>query len=66
MSSNNKGHKVAKDIIETIRTNENKKIKWKYELKNKLIIFIFYYSYFFILNNIIKLFYKVYFIYLIT
>ena len=43
MSNNNRGYEITKQIVEVIRTNENKNIKWRYEINNKLIIFIFIY-----------------------
>ena len=39
-SNNSGGHKVAKEIVELTMSNGNKKINWRYELKNKLIFFI--------------------------
>ena len=66
MLNNNRGHGVIKKIVEVTRTNMGKKIKWRYKLKNKLIIFIYYLKLFFTLNHIIKLFYQTYLIYLIN
>ena len=40
--SNNRDCGVVKEIVEVIRANENKKIKWKYGLKNKIIAFTYY------------------------
>ena len=37
--------------------NDDKNVKWKYELKNKLIIFIYYLKIFLTLSYSIKLFY---------
>lgn len=34
--SNNRGHKITKEIVKIIMINEDKKVKSKYELKNKL------------------------------
>ena len=62
--SNSGGHRVTKELVKTIRTNESKKIKWRYELKNKLIVFIYYSKLFLILSYTIKLFYQIYLIYL--
>ena len=62
--SNSGGHRVTKELVKTIRTNESKKIKRRYELKNKLIVFIYYSKLFLILSYTIKLFYQIYLIYL--
>ena len=43
--------------MEVIIANDDKNVKWKYELKNKLIIFIHYLKIFLTLSNSIKLFY---------
>ena len=43
--------------MEVIIANDDKNIKWKYELKNKLIIFIYYLKIFLTLSYSIKLFY---------
>ena len=40
MSSNNRGCGVIKEIIEVTKINEGKKIKWRCELKNKLIVLL--------------------------
>ena len=45
---------------------ESKKVKWRCILKNKLIVFTYYLKLFFTLNHIIKLFYQIYLIYLMT
>ena len=52
--------------MKVIRVNEGKKLKWIHELKNKLIIFTYYLKLILILIHIIKLFYQIYLIYLIT
>ena len=41
-----------------------KKVKWRYEFKNKLIIFTYYLKLFLTLSHTIKLFYQIYLIYL--
>ena len=41
-SSNNGGSGVTKEIVDVTKINEDKNIKWRNELKNKLIIFIYY------------------------
>ena len=66
MSNNNEGRWVVKGIIEVIKINKDKNIKWIYGLKNKLIIFTYYLKLFFTLNHTIKLLYQIYLIYLIT
>ena len=38
--SNNRGHKVTKEIVKIIMINEDKKVKSKYELKNKLNYYV--------------------------
>ena len=48
MLSKSGGYEIIKKIIEVIRVNENKNVKWKYEFKNKLSIFIYYLKLFFI------------------
>ena len=60
--SKNRDCRIVKEIVEVIRVNENKNVKWKCEFKNKLIIFTYYLT----LNYIIKLFYQIYLIYLMT
>ena len=55
MLSNNEDHGVAKEIVEVIRTKRNKNVKWRYKLKNKLIVFTNYLKLFFTLNHTIKL-----------
>ena len=40
--NNNKGCGIIKKIVNVIMTNENTKIKWRYEYKNKLIIYTYY------------------------
>ena len=40
--TNSKGHGIAKEIIEVIRTNEGKKVKWRCGPKNKLIVLTYY------------------------
>ena len=59
MLSNNEDHGVAKEIVEVIRTKGNKNVKWRYKLKNKLIVFTNYLKLFFTLNHTIKLFYQI-------
>ena len=59
MLSNNEDHGVAKEIVEVIRTKMNKNVKWRYKLKNKLIVFTNYLKLFFTLNHTIKLFYQI-------
>ena len=56
--SNNGGHRVAKEILEVIRVNKGKKVKWRYEFKSKLILFTYYLELFLALSYIIKLFYQ--------
>ena len=65
-SSNNGGSGVTKEIVDVTKINEDKNIKWRNELKNKLIIFIYYLKLFFILSYIIKSFYQIHLIYLMT
>ena len=50
MSSNNGGHRIVKKIVKIIKINEDKKIKQRRELKNKLIIFIYHLKLFFTLS----------------
>ena len=50
-SNNNESCGVVKEIVKVIKANEYKKIKWRYELKNKLIIFTYYLKLFFIGNH---------------
>ena len=59
------GRKVVNDIIDVTIVNDDKNIKWNYELKNKLIIFTYYLKLFFTLSYTIELFYQPYLIYLI-
>ena len=59
MLNNNEDHGVAKEIVEVIRTKMNKNVKWRYKLKNKLIVFTNYLKLFFTLNHTIKLFYQI-------
>ena len=59
------GRKVVNDIIDVTIVNDDKNIKWNYELKNKLIIFTYYLKLFFTLSYTIELFYQTYLIYLI-
>ena len=65
MLSSNKSRLVKKETIEVIRTNEDNKVKYRYEFKNKLIIFIYYLKLFLTLSHFIKLFYQTCLIYLI-
>ena len=64
--SNNEGCKVVKEIVKIIGVNNDKKVKWKCQIKNKLIVFIYYLKLFFTLSHTIILFYQTYLIYLIT
>ena len=59
MLNNNEDHGVVKEIVEVIRTKMNKNVKWRYKLKNKLIVFTNYLKLFFTLNHTIKLFYQI-------
>ena len=52
--------------MKVIKINEDEKIKWRYGLKNKLIVFTYLLKLFFTLIYTIKLFYQTYLIYLIT
>ena len=52
--------------MEVIRIKEDKNVKWRYGLKNKLIVFTYHLKLFFTLNHTIKLFYQIDLIYLIT
>ena len=38
-SSNNEGHWIVKKTMKVIRANDGKKVKLKYRLNNKLIVF---------------------------
>ena len=60
--NDNEGCGVAKEIMKVIRINGDKNVKWKYELKNKLIVFTYYLKLFFILSHTIELFYQTYLI----
>ena len=64
--SNGRVDGVVREIIEVIRINEDKNIKWKYKLKDKLIILTYHLKLLFTLSYIIKSFYQTYLIYLIT
>ena len=64
--SNNKGCGIEREIVEITRINEDKRVNWRCELKNKLIIFIYYLKLFLTLSHTIKLFYQMYLIYLMT
>ena len=64
--SDNEGYGIVKKIIEVIKINGDKNIKWIYELKNKFILFIYYLKLFLNLSYIIKLFYQIYLIFLMT
>ena len=66
MSNNIGGCRIVKEIMKVIKINEDKKIKWKYGFKNKLIVFTYYLKLFFSLNHTIKLFYHIYLIFLMT
>ena len=59
---NTGGCEVIKEIVDVIKVNEDKKVQWKYEVKNKLIIFTYYLKLFLILSYTIKLFYQIYII----
>ena len=41
-SDNNKSREVVKDIVDVIKSNEDKNIKWICGLKNKWILFTYY------------------------
>ena len=41
MLNNNGSYGVAKEIVEVIRINEGKKVKWRYQFKDKLIVFTY-------------------------
>ena len=65
--SNGGGCEEVKEIVKIIRANKDKKVKWRFELKNKLIIFTYYLKLKILtLSHTIKLFYQAYLIYLIT
>ena len=64
--SNSRVDAVVREIIEIIRINEDKNIKWKYKLKDKLIILTYHLKLLFTLSYIIKSFYQTYLIYLMT
>ena len=64
--SNSRVDAVVREIIEVIRINEDKNIKWKYKLKDKLIILTYHLKLLFTLSYIIKSFYQTYLIYLMT
>ena len=51
MSNNNVGHRIVKKIVKITKINEDKKIKQRCELKNKLIIFIYHLKLFFTLST---------------
>ena len=60
-SNNNRSSEITKQIIEVIKINSGKKVKWKYRLNNKYLIFFTYYlKLLFTLNHTIKLFYQAY------
>ena len=61
-SSNNKGSEIVKEVVNVIRINDGKNVKWKYALKNKLIIFTYYLKLFLILSHTIELLYQIYLI----
>ena len=44
MLSTNESYRVTKKTEEIIRTNRDKKVKWKYKVNNKLIVFTYYLS----------------------
>ena len=52
--------------MKVIRIKEGKNVKWRYGFKNKLIVFTYHLKLFFTLNHIIKLFYQIDLIYLMT
>ena len=54
MLNSNRGRLVTKETIEVIRTNEDNKVKYGYEFKNKLIIFIYYLKLFLTLSYFTK------------
>ena len=66
MSSNHESRGVIKNIIEVIKANEDKKVKWSGQLNNKLIVFTYYLKLPLTWSHIIKLFYWAYLIYLMT
>ena len=41
MLSNNGNCEITKEIVEITMVNGGKKVKWRYEFKNKLIIFTY-------------------------
>ena len=51
--SNNGVCGAIKEIIEVIKANMDKNVKYRRELKNKFIVFIYYLKLFFTLNHII-------------
>ena len=64
--NNSECREVEKEIVEIIKSNGVKKVKWRYIFKNKLIIFTYYLKLFFTLNCVIRLFYQTYLIHLMT
>ena len=57
---------MVKVIVEVIRVNKDKNIKWRCRPKNKLIILTYYLKLFLTLSRTIKLFDQIYLIYLMT
>ena len=52
------GYEITKKIMKVVRINKGKNVKWKYKLKNNLIVFTYYLKLFFTLSYNIKLFTK--------
>ena len=52
--------------MKVIRANDDKNVKWKCGLKNKVFYYYYYLKMFSTVSHIIKLFYQTYLIYLIT
>ena len=65
--SDSGGCEEVKKIMKIIRANKDKKVKWRFELKNKLIIFTYYLKLKILtLSHTIKLFYQAYLIYVMV
>ena len=62
----NGSHRVAKEIVDVIRANKDRKVKYKCQLKNKLIVLTYFLKLFLTLDHTIKLFYQTYLIYLMS
>ena len=54
----NGSHRVVKEIVDVIRANGDRKVKYKCQLKNKLIVLTYYLKLFLPLSHTIKLFYQ--------